>query len=59
MDWATPDQGGITMYDFTFRGVHVRTRKREAEPHQGSYSGGETGAFHVLSALLHSSDSPP
>lgn len=33
------------MYDFTFRDVHVRTREREAEPHQGSYSGGETGCF--------------
>lgn len=37
LDWVTPDEGGITMYDFTFG------RKREAEPHQGSYSGGETG----------------
>lgn len=53
LDWLAPHRGEITMYDFTFHNVHVhKQKKREAEPHQCSYSGGETGVLFMFCLLF-------
>jgi hypothetical protein len=41
------------MYNFPFHNVHVqRQKKREAEPHQCGYSGGETRVLFVFCLLF-------